>query len=67
MSWKMHFRKSISKGPLRTTVSKNGASASVGIAGFRVTVSSSGDKTLTLGVPGTGLYWTKKLKKRQKP
>ena len=61
MSWKGHFRKSFTKGPIRTTVSNNGASTSIGIPGFRFSVNTTGEKRLTIGIPGSGFYWTKKL------
>ena len=44
---------------VRMTVSKSGLSASAGVPGARVSKSSSGRTTRTLGIPGTGVYHTK--------
>lgn len=44
---------------VRMTVSKSGLSASAGVPGARVTKSTSGRTTRSLGVPGTGVYHTK--------
>ena len=44
---------------VRMTVSKSGLSASAGVPGARVTKSTSGRTTRTVGVPGTGVYHTK--------
>ena len=57
MSW--IFRKIFRFGPFRTTLSKGGVGASWGIPGFRIGVSANGRKYITLGIPGTGLYFTK--------
>lgn len=37
----------------------SGASVSVGTKGLRYTIGTSGRKTLSVGLPGTGLYYTK--------
>lgn len=57
MSW--IFRKIFRFGPFRTTLSKGGLGMSWGISGFRVGVSANGRKYITLGIPGTGFYFTK--------
>lgn len=50
------FRKSIKVAPgVRATIGKKSASISVGTKGARYTVNTSGRKTTTVGVPGTGL------------
>ena len=46
-------------GPIRTTLSKGGVGMSWGIPGFRIGVSANGRKYLTIGIPGTGIYFTK--------
>ena len=56
MGW--NFRKSVKIGPGRLTFSKSGISASVGVKGARITKSTSGRTTKTIGIPGTGLYHT---------
>jgi hypothetical protein len=44
---------------VRMTVSKGGVSTSVGVRGARISRSTSGRTTRTVGIPGTGLYHTK--------
>lgn len=44
---------------VRMTVSKSGISASAGVPGARISKSTSGRTTRTVGVPGTGIYHTK--------
>jgi tetratricopeptide (TPR) repeat protein len=54
------FRKSIKVMPgVRMTVSKSGIGASVGGRGARYSVHSSGRRTASVGIPGTGLGYTK--------
>ena len=54
------FRKSISlcKG-VRLNLSKSGPSLSLGVRGLRKSVSLNGRTRTTVGVPGTGIYYTK--------
>lgn len=59
MSW--IFRKIFRFGPFRTTLSKGGVGMSWGIPGFRVGISPTGRKYLSIGIPGTGLYFLKYL------
>ena len=59
------FRKSVRFGPLRVNLGKRGIGTSIGVPGARITNSSSGRKYLTLGIPGTGLSWTKTLNSRR--
>ena len=50
------FRKSIKLGPgVRLNVSKTGLGASMGVRGARRSFHSSGRKTASVGIPGTGL------------
>jgi hypothetical protein len=63
MSW--IFRKIFRFGPFRTTLSKGGVGMSWGIPGFRIGVSPTGRKYLSIGVPGTGLYFLKYLSNEQ--
>lgn len=52
------FRKIISVVPgVKVNLSKSGASTSLGGHGATVNVGTSGKKTLTLGVPGSGLSY----------
>lgn len=59
------FRKSVRFGPLRVNLGKRGIGTSIGVPGARITNSSTGQKYLTLGIPGTGLSWTKTLNSRR--
>ncbi len=55
----LRFRKSIKicKG-VRVNFGKTGASLSVGTKGFHKTFHTSGKVTTSVGIPGTGIYWT---------
>ncbi len=55
----LRFRRSITlcKG-VRVNFGMTGASISVGTRGARYTVHSSGRRTASVGIPGTGLYYT---------
>ena len=62
----LRFRKSISLGKgIRLNFGKSGASISVGRKGYRKTINTKGQVTTTIGIPGTGIYYTdkKSLKK----
>ncbi|KAA6341047.1 hypothetical protein EZS27_011138 [termite gut metagenome] len=62
MAWR--FRKSKNFGIFRTTLTKKGVGGSVGIPGLRIGVSPDGRKYFSFGIPGTGLYYIKYLKKQ---
>lgn len=55
----LRFRRSIKlcKG-VRLNFGKTGASISLGGNGFRKTFHTSGKVTTSVGIPGTGIYWT---------
>ena len=55
----LRFRKSVTlcKG-VRLNFGKTGTSISVGGHGYRKTFHSSGKVTTSVGIPGTGIYWT---------
>ena len=55
----LRFRKSISlcKG-VRLNFGKTGASISVGGKGYRKTINTKGQVTTSVGIPGTGIYYT---------
>jgi hypothetical protein len=57
MGWR--FRKTFSRGPFRWTLSKRGIGWSWGIPGLRTGVSPSGQRYISAGIPGTGLYYIK--------
>jgi len=56
----LNFRKSISLGKgLKLNLSKSGPSVSFGKSGFRQSVNLKGQARTTVGIPGTGVYYTK--------
>ncbi len=56
----LNFRKSISLGKgLKLNLSKSGPSVSFGKSGFRQSVNLKGQERTTVGIPGTGVYYTK--------
>ena len=56
----LNFRKSISIFPgVKLNLSKSGVSCSFGKKGLRQTISSTGRTNTTIGIPGTGVYYTK--------
>lgn len=62
MSWL--FRKTYTLGPLKVTFSKSGVSISLGGKGFRTGIDSKGRRRTSISVPGTGLRYQKRHKKR---
>ena len=63
----LRFRKSITlcKG-VRVNFGKTGASLSVGGKGYRKTFHTSGKVTTSVGLPGTGIYWTETENRNKK-
>ena len=60
----IRFRKSVKVAPgVKLNFSKKSASVTVGGKLFRETVSTSGKKTQSVSIPGTGIYATKTVKK----
>ncbi len=55
MGWRFH--RSFKTGPIRWNLSRRGVGASWGIPGFRVGMSADGKRYLSIGIPGTGLYY----------
>lgn len=55
MPWS--FRKSISVGPFRISLSNSGVGLSVGAPGFRTGINSKGRRYTSMTVPGTGLRY----------
>lgn len=60
-----NFRKSIQIAPgVKLNIGKKGVnSVSFGQKGAKVTKTKNGDTKVTIGIPGTGISYTKKLKK----
>ena len=54
------FRKSINLGGgIKLNLNKKSAGLSFGGKGFRYSMNTKGRKTTSVGIPGTGLYYTK--------
>lgn len=62
----LKFRKSIKMGPVRVNLSKSGVSTSVGVKGARVSLSSKGKARATVGIPGTGISYSKNFGGKKK-
>jgi hypothetical protein len=59
----LRFRKSVSLGKgIRLNFGKKGISVTTGIRGAHVTYSTSGKKTTSFGIPGTGISYSKSEK-----
>lgn len=55
----LRFRKSVKIcDGLRLNFGKTGASLTVGSGPFKKTFNTNGNVTTTIGIPGTGIYWT---------
>lgn len=63
----LRFRKSIKicKG-VRVNLGKSGASLSIGTKGCRYSMHTSGRRTASVGIPGTGIYYTQSVGGRSK-
>ncbi|MGQ0677544.1 MAG: DUF4236 domain-containing protein [Rhodospirillales bacterium] len=59
MAWV--WRKVFRFGPIRTTMSTRGWGWSIGLPFLRYGVGPSGARYVSIGIPGTGLYFTKFL------
>lgn len=62
MGWQFRWRRSKNIGPLRITQTQRGTSFSFGIPGMRYTFKQNGKRQVRIGIPGTGISWTKTLK-----
>lgn len=61
----LNFRKSIKVLPgVRLNFGKKSASITLGPRGLKHTISSTGKRTTTVGIPGTGLYYSEQHKKK---
>ncbi len=62
----LRFRKRIKIAPgVNLNINKKSVSLSGGVKGVRHTVSSTGRRTTSVGIPGTGLYYTKTHKRKK--
>src|SRR5262249_12087259 len=55
------WRKVFRFGPMRATLSNRGLGSSLGIPFLRYGIGPSGTRYVSIGIPGTGLYFTKFL------
>src|SRR5438552_12498917 len=55
------FRRLFRTGPFHLTLSKSGIGWSVGFPGVRYGIGGNGRRYISIGIPGTGLYWFKYL------
>jgi hypothetical protein len=53
----LRFRRFWNLGPFRLSLSRAGLGSSIGVPGFRIGVSATGQKYFSIGIPGTGLYY----------
>jgi hypothetical protein len=60
MTWRIFKRFRLGAG-VNANLSSSGIGWSWGFAGFRVGVSGSGRKWISIGIPGTGLYFYKTI------
>lgn len=60
------FRKTFKAGPIRMTVSKSGIGVSAGVKGARITKPAKGKTRATVGIPGTGLSYSKTVGGKKK-
>ena len=63
----LRFRKSVKIFPgVKLNFNKNSVGLSFGTRGARYSVNSDGRRTTSIGLPGTGLYWTDSRKNPKK-
>lgn len=61
------FRRSVKIAPgVKINFNKNSVSTTLGPKGAHYTINSKGTRTKSVGLPGTGLYYTETSKKKQK-
>lgn len=61
MGWQFRWRRSRKLGPVTMTQTLKGTSWSFGIRGLRYTISQKGKRQIRIGIPGTGISWTKRI------
>lgn len=62
----LRFRRSIKAGPIRINLSKSGIGFSAGVKGARITKPAKGKARTTVGIPGTGLSYSKTVGGKKK-
>lgn len=61
----LRFRKSINLGIFRINFSKTGLGFSLGIPGFRKTLTANKKVRTTFNIPGTGISWVSEKKSKK--
>ncbi|NLV25582.1 MAG: DUF4236 domain-containing protein [Methanomicrobiales archaeon] len=64
MGWK--FRKSVTTGPLRNTITHKGIGTSIRICGVRIGFTPSKDLYFSFSIPKTGIYYIKYFRNKRK-
>lgn len=59
MAWHSLFRRSIGTRRFRLNFTKRGVGASIGVPGLRRSWHSTGRRTTTVSIPGSGISWRK--------
>ena len=59
----LRIKRSLNIGPLRINLSKIGLGFSIGIPGYRKTLTANKRVRTTYNIPGTGISWIKEKKK----
>jgi hypothetical protein len=62
MAWR--FRKTMTSGNFRTTLSKKGLGYSIGFFGVRYGITADDRRYWSFGIKGTGLYYVKYLRNK---
>ena len=57
----LRWRKTIRKGPVNVSLSRGGVGWSVGVPGIRLGIGADGKPYFSVGIPGTGLSYLKKM------
>ena len=63
----LKWRKSMNIGPVRANVSQSGVGWSINLGVCRIGVNPRGRLYFSIGLPGTGLYYTTNLTDERKP
>jgi hypothetical protein len=65
VGWRL--RRVFRTGPFNWILSKSGIGWSVGVPGLRYGINAIGRRYVSIGIPGTGIYWIKYLTVRSSP
>lgn len=62
----LRWRKSINMGPVKANVSNSGVGWTINLGLFRVGLSVQGKIYFSIGIPGTGIYYTTQVNQQIK-